>query len=78
MIYREAELRGTIQSQEEVTGEPWTELQGAELHLEGDSYPLMEDHEAHVTKVVTDKGEFLLVAQNMDGHGVLSIVEKIK
>jgi hypothetical protein len=102
MTYRESELRGTIKSQTEVTGDEWCELRNAQLRVfipgdvlaedvasedrtqreaaevakNGELYDLMDDPEAHVTKVVTSEGEFLLIAQNMDGHGVLTIAEK--
>jgi hypothetical protein len=62
---------------EELTWEEKKELRGAILEYEdADGKPveddLLLDHEADVYRY----GEFLLIAQSLDGHGVLYVVKK--
>ncbi len=41
---------------------------------EGEGFPLVEDTDGHTVVMETTKGMYALLAQNMDGHGILASV----
>ena len=39
---------------------------------------LLDDEEGDIVKIITSDGKFFIIAQNIDGHGHLSVVKESK
>lgn len=87
MIYKESKLSGLITNFQEATWEERQSLiaseiiseQIGEVGTEMVQMPIteyLEDREFDMTIVTTDTGNFVLIAQNIDGHGRQYVLEE--
>lgn len=78
ITWKPTTLRGTILSCRKLRYDDLKAIRGDLIDIpDPDCEPgdMIEDREGDVTEVITTEGRFLLIAQNIDGHGHLYIVE---
>jgi hypothetical protein len=69
---------GTIISISALSNEEWAKMGNNQLIVDEDeTYPLFEDTDPDVMKLVTTHGDYLVIAQKLNGHGSLTIVTKV-
>jgi len=76
MLWKSTIPTGTIISLTSFSNEDWDKIGNEnKILVDEDTYPLFEDTDPDVNKLVTTEGEYMVIAQKSNGHGQLLIVE---